>query len=58
MGPNMIPGIKTADHKDTNNGFSFTVESELDAYKAAFMFRRYPEVKVLKLKKWTLEVTK
>ena len=58
MGPNMTPGIKSADHKEIKGGFSFTVESELDAYKAAFMFRRYREVVIMNLKKWTVKVTK
>ena len=39
-------GIKTNNFAKFHDGFSFTVESELDAYKAAYEYRACKRVKV------------
>lgn len=38
-------GIKVQNYCSHHNGFSFTTESELDAYKAAYAYR-YSDVRV------------
>lgn len=35
-----LDGIKTDNFQKYHNGFSFTTETELDAYKAAYRYQR------------------
>ena len=54
-----VVGCAVSESEKYDNGFSFCVETELDAYKAAYAYRTMPSVKVsqaLNVNLWLVQV--
>ncbi|QFR55766.1 hypothetical protein JC221_120 [Yersinia phage JC221] len=54
-----VVGCEVLESEKYDNGFSFCVKTELDAYKAAYKYRTMPMVNVLyseNVKMWVVQV--